>query len=78
MFHCRQLIVQDNALTLAFLLTDMRLAIGLRPAEAGRNSLSFAYRNIRDLMRKQEEDRKRLKTDSGISVFDSKEIINLE
>jgi hypothetical protein len=50
----------------------------MRPAKAGRNSLGFAYRNIRDLRRKQEEDRKRLKTDSGISVFDSRELLHVE
>lgn len=70
---------------------DMRLAIGLRPVEAGRNSRSFAYRNIRDLRRKAEVAAAaaagttkrggggRLKTaDSGICVCDSKEILNLE
>jgi hypothetical protein len=69
----------------------MRLAIGLRPLEAGRNSRSFAYRNIRDLRRKVEATSVtslsaserggggRLKTaDSGICVCDSREILNLE
>jgi hypothetical protein len=69
----------------------MRLAIGLRPLEAGRNSRSFSYRNIRDLRRKAEatsalslstSERSgggRLKTaDSGICVCDSREILNLD
>ena len=63
----------------------MRLAIGLRPLEAGRNSRSFAYRNIRNLRHKAEaattvtERPGRLKTaDSGICVCDSQEILNLE
>jgi len=51
--------------------TDLRLSLALRPASAASSSSQFAYRRIRDRMKRcssesQAERKERLKSDSGI------------
>ncbi|XP_023321539.1 uncharacterized protein LOC111696226 [Eurytemora carolleeae] len=59
---------------------DMRLPVGLAPVAPTRNSQTFAFGKIRERMRKKDGEREqrkeKLKSDSGISIFDSKESLS--
>jgi len=53
---------------------DSRLPIGLEPVEPTKNSNSFSFKKIRDRKKKSEDKMKEaMRSDSGISVCDSKE-----
>jgi len=57
---------------------DLRLAVGAVPSTPARNSRSFAFNKIKERGRRKKEERKgNLKSDSGISMLDSKESLPL-